>query len=147
MERNDIKIIEIFYKTENGRLFHHDNIEVMKKIKDNTVDSCISDFPYNLSFMGKKWDTSENFYDWCYKRAVGLYRIMKPGGYVCIFGHPKTNHRMKSAFEDVGFNIVEEIDWVYGTGFPKNQDIGKLFLKQIEKQLKEQGVKEVIWEE
>jgi DNA modification methylase len=42
-----------------------------------------------------------------------LYRIIKPGGYVCIFGHPKTNHRMKSAFEDVGFNIVEEIDWVY----------------------------------
>jgi len=102
----------------------------MRKIKENSVDSCISDFPYDLSFMGKKWDSTGNFYEWCKDRAEPLYRIIKPGGYVCIFGHPKTNHRMKSAFEDVGFNIVEEIDWVYGTGFPKNQDIGKLFDKK-----------------
>jgi len=72
---------------------------------------------------------------------------MKPGGYVAIFGHPKTNHRMKCAFEDAGFKIVEEIDWVYLSGFPKNQDIGKMFLKQIEKQLKEQGVDKIEWEE
>lgn len=102
----------------------------MKKIQDNFVDSCISDFPYNLSFMGKKWDTFSNFYEWCYKRAEELYRVMKPGGYVLIFGHPKTNHRMKSAFEDCGFQIVDEIDWVYLTGMPKNQDIGKLFDKK-----------------
>lgn len=125
--------MQIIHKTESGTIVQGDNIEVMEKIKENTVDSCISDFPYNLSFMGKKWDTSENFYDWCYKRAVGLYRIMKPGGYVCIFGHPKTNHRMKSAFEDAGFKIVEEIDWVYLTGLPKNQDIGKLFDKKAGK--------------
>ena len=125
--------MQIIHKTESGTIVQGDNIEVMEKIKENTVDSCISDFPYNLSFMGKKWDTSENFYDWCYKRAVGLYRIMKPGGYVCIFGHPKTNHRMKSAFEDAGFKIVEEIDWVYLTGMPKNQDIGKLFDKKAGK--------------
>jgi site-specific DNA-methyltransferase (adenine-specific) len=80
--------------------------------------------------MGKKWDTTGNFYDWCFKRAVALHRVIKSGGYVLIFGHPKTNHRMKCAFEDAGFNIVEEIDWVYGTGFPKNQDIGKLFDKK-----------------
>ncbi|MDD4779123.1 MAG: hypothetical protein PHT02_00770 [Tissierellia bacterium] len=120
---------------------------MLEKIKENTVDSCVSDFPYDLFFMGKKWDTTGNFYDWCLQRAVALHRVIRSGGYVLIFGHPKTNHRMKSAFEDAGFNIVEEIDWVYGTGFPKNQDIGKLFLKRIEKQLKEQGVENVIWEE
>jgi site-specific DNA-methyltransferase (adenine-specific) len=81
--------LELIYKTENGRLFHGDNIEVMKKIKDNTVDSCISDFPYDLSFMGKKWDSAGNFYEWCKGRVEPLYRIIKPGGYVCIFGHPK----------------------------------------------------------
>jgi site-specific DNA-methyltransferase (adenine-specific) len=80
--------------------------------------------------MGKKWDTTGNFYDWCFKRAEALYRVIKSGGYVLIFGHPKTNHRMKCAFEDAGFQIVEEIDWIYGTGFPKNQDIGKLFDKK-----------------
>lgn len=102
----------------------------MKEIDDNTIDSCISDFPYNLSFMGRKWDTSENFYEWCKPRAKELYRILKPGGYALIFGHHKSNHRMKCAFEDEGFSIVEEIDWVYLTGFPKNQDIGKMFDKR-----------------
>lgn len=69
------------------------------------------------------------FYNWCFDRAEKLFPIMKPGGYVAIFGHPKTNHRMKCAFEDAGFKVVEEIDWVYLTGMPKNQDIGKLFDK------------------
>lgn len=122
--------MELIYKTEKGKLIQGDNIEVMAKLKDSSVHSCISDFPYDLSFMGKKWDTTGNFYEWCKERAIPLFRIIKPGGYVCIFGHPKTNHRMKSAFEDVGFNIVEEIDWVYGTGFPKNQDVSKLFDKK-----------------
>lgn len=122
--------MNIIYQSNNGQIIHGDNIEVMKTIKENSVDSCISDFPYDLSFMGKRWDTTGNFYEWCKARAVELYRIMKPGGYVCIFGHPKTNHRMKSAFEDVGFNIVEEIDWIYLSGFPKNQDIGKMFDKK-----------------
>lgn len=161
--RKEIKL-EVIYKTDKGRLVHGDNIEAMRKIKENSVDSCISDFPYAIEFMGKNWDSSKHwhdgegshsdfkgtgysgkrrpdfyqnskedkmlFYDWCYERATELHRIIKPGGYVCIFGHPKTNHRMKSAFEDIGFNIVEEIDWVYGTGMPKNQDIGKLFDKK-----------------
>jgi len=134
--------LELIYKTEKGKLIHGDNIEVMNKLKDNSVHSCISDFPYDLSFMGKKWDTTGNFYEWCKERAVPLFRIIKPGGYVCIFGHPKTNHRMKSAFEDAGFNIVEEIDWVYGTGFPKNQDIGKLFDKNAGVDRKVVGIDE-----
>jgi site-specific DNA-methyltransferase (adenine-specific) len=132
--------MELIHKTDNGKIVHGDNIEIMKKIKENSIDSCISDFPYDLSFMGKTWDTTGNFYEWCKLRATELYRIMKSGGYVCIFGHPKTNHRMKSAFEDVGFNIVEEIDWVYGTGFPKNQDIGKLFDKKSGVERKVVGV-------
>ena len=118
-------------KTEKGELIQGDNLEVIKTIKDNSVDSCISDFPYNLSFMGKTWDTQKNFYDWCYQRANVLYPKIKSGGYVLIFGHHKSNHRMKCAFEDVGFKIVEEIDWIYGSGFPKNQDIGKMFDKKV----------------
>jgi len=53
--------MEVIHKTNNGKIVHGDNIEVMKKIKENSVDSCISDFPYDLSFMGKKWDTTGNF--------------------------------------------------------------------------------------
>lgn len=101
----------------------------MAKIQDNFIDSCISDFPYWLEFMGKSWDKGIP-YEWCLPRAKELLRIIKPGGYCLIFGHPKTNHRMKCAFEDAGFQIVEEIDWIYFTGFPKNQDIGKMFDKK-----------------
>jgi site-specific DNA-methyltransferase (adenine-specific) len=121
--------MEIIYTTAKGKIIYGDNLPVIRTFPSNIVSSCISDFPYSLNFMGKKWDTQNNFYEWCNARAVELYRVMKSGGYVCIFGHPKTNHRMKCAFEDAGFTIVEEIDWLYLTGFPKNQDIGKLFDK------------------
>ena len=154
-------MIDAFYSTKHGQLFHGDNVEVMQQIESNSVDSCVSDFPYAIEFMGKQWDSSKSwhdgvgkhsefqgtgytgkrrpnfytntpndimkFYDWCYARACELIRIMKPGGYVAIFGHPKTNHRMKCAFEDAGFQIVEEIDYLYCTGMPKSQDIGKMF--------------------
>jgi len=160
--------LEVIYKNKNGKLIHGDNIEVLKTLKDDLVDSCISDFPYAIEFMGKNWDSAKHwntgegshgtfegtgytgkkrpafylnsnedkikFYDWCYSRAEELFRVLKPGGYACIFGHPKTNHRMKCAFEDAGFTIVEEIEWVYFTGLPKSQDIGKMFDKKAGKE-------------
>lgn len=125
----EVKIIETILHTNNGKIINGNNLDVLDALEINSVDSCISDFPYDLSFMGKKWDNTGNFYEWNRERAVKLLKAMKPGGYVAIFGHPKTNHRMKCAFEDSGFKIVEEIDWIYLTGMPKNQDIGKLFDK------------------
>lgn len=123
----------------NGTLINGDNLEVMRNFESDYFDNCISDFPYDLGFMGKKWDTYTNFYEWCNNRAVELYRIIKCGGYVMIFGHHKTNHRMKCAFEDAGFKIVEEIDWVYASGFPKNQDISKMFDKKANVERKGTG--------
>ena len=156
----------------NSKIIKGDNVEIMKNLLDNSIDSCISDFPYGIEFMGMNWDSHKNwnkgegkhgtwdgtgytgqkrpafytatnkdkilFYEWCYDRAEGLCRIIKPGGYALIFGHPKTNHRMKSAFEDVGFKIVEEIDWVFLSGMPKSQDIGKMFLKKKKENLAKQ---------
>lgn len=77
-------------------------------IKLNSIDSNISDFPYNLVFIGKKGDNTKNFYDWNKARADKLFRVMKCGGYVAVFGYPKTNHRRKCAFEDSGFRIIEK---------------------------------------
>lgn len=130
--------MEVFYETKNGKILHGDNIECLDSIEDSSVDSCISDFPYAIEFMGKSWDCDKNFYEWCHERAKSLVQVMKPGGYVAIFGYPKTNHRMKCALEDAGFKIVEEIDWIYSTGMPKNQDIGKLFDKAENKVLAKQ---------
>lgn len=153
--------MNVFYETTSGQIINSDNLEVLKELEDNSVDSCISDFPYAIEFMGKNWDSMkswhdgngkhsefkgtglsgkrrpnfylnnredmENFYSWCLLRSDELIRVMKSGGYVAIFGSVKTNHRMKCAFEDSGFIIVEEIDWLYLSGLPKSQDVGKMF--------------------
>lgn len=115
--------MEIIFENEYGKIIHGDNLDVLETFEDNSVDTCISDFPYDLSFMGNDWDNTGNFYGWCIERAERLIRILKSGGYAAIFGYPTTNHRMKCAFEDAGFKIVEEIDWIYGTGMPKSQSI------------------------
>lgn len=118
--------MEVIFENEYGKIIHGDNLDVLEAFEDNSVDTCISDFPYDLSFMGNDWDNTGNFYGWCIERAEHLIRILKPGGYAAIFGYPTTNHRMKCAFEDAGFRIVEEIDWIYGTGMPKSQSINGL---------------------
>lgn len=119
--------MNIIYETESGKIVNGDNIEVLQEIERGSIDSCISDFPYAINFMGKSWDSNKNFYDWCKSRADSLFRVMKNGSYTAIFGSVKTNHRMKCAFEDAGFIIVEEIDYIYCTGMCHNQDIGKMF--------------------
>lgn len=130
-----MQIIETIYETQNGKLIHADNLEALSTLNHNSIDNCIADFPYDLGFMGKKWDSTGDFYNWNKARADQLYRVIKSGGYVAIFGHPKTNHRMKCAFEDSGFKIVEEIEWIYLTGMPKNQDIEKLAIKNNKTEL------------
>lgn len=107
-------------KIGNGELIYMDNIFVMDIFENNYFDSCILDFLYDLVFMNKIWDKYENFYEWNMLRVKKLLRIIKLGGYVLIFGYYRINYRMKCVFEDVGFKIVEEIVWVYGSGFFKN---------------------------
>jgi site-specific DNA-methyltransferase (adenine-specific) len=103
------------------KLMLGNNIESLKKLPDNSVDSVVSDPPYGLSFMGKKWD-----YD---VPSVELwkevYRVLKPGGHVLSFGGTRTYHRMVVNIEDAGFEIRDQIMWLYGSGFPKSLNIGK----------------------
>lgn len=107
-----------------------DNLELLKTLEDNSIDSCVSDFPYNLSFMGKSWDTIPNYYQWCNDRAKELYRVLKPGAFCLIFSGTRTQHRMVCGFEDAGFEIKDQIMWVYSQGFPKSYNISKGFDKQ-----------------
>ena len=114
---------------EINKIYLGDNLELLKQLDDNSIDSCVSDFPYNLGFMGKKWDTIKNYYQWCNDRAVELYRVLKPGAFCLIFSGTRTQHRMVCAFEDAGFEIKDQIDWIYAQGFPKALDISKQFDK------------------
>lgn len=97
------------------------NLETLKTLPDNSVDSVVTDPPYGLSFMNKKWD-----YD---VPSVELwkevYRVLKPGGHLLSFGGTRTYHRMVVNIEDAGFEIRDQIMWLYGSGFPKSLNIGK----------------------
>ena len=97
------------------------NIEELKKFPDNYFGSVVTDPPYGLSFMGKKWD-----YD---VPSVELwkevFRVLKEGGHLLAFAGTRTQHRMAVNIEDAGFEIRDMIAWVYGSGFPKSHNIGK----------------------
>ena len=108
-------------KNEDAQLIHGDCLEVMKGIPDNSVDSIVTDPPYGLSFMGKKWDydvPDQAIWEEC-------LRVLKPGGHLLAFAGTRTQHRMAVRIEDAGFEIRDMIAWVYGSGFPKSMDVSK----------------------
>lgn len=96
-------------------------LAVMRTMPDNSVDAIVTDPPYGLSFMGKRWD-----YD---VPAVEVWaeclRVLKPGGHLLAFAGTRTQHRMAVRIEDAGFEIRDMIAWVYGSGFPKSLDVSK----------------------
>jgi site-specific DNA-methyltransferase (adenine-specific) len=99
----------------------------LKKLPDNSIDSIVTDPPYGLSFMGKKWDydvPSIELWKEC-------FRVLKPGGHVLSFGGTRTYHRMVVNIEDAGFEIRDQIMWIYGSGFPKSHNIGKSYDKKV----------------
>lgn len=104
-------------------LMNGDCIEKLRELPENSVDTCITDPPYELGFMGKKWDSSGIAFQPETWQAV--YRVLKPGALLLAFGGTRTYHRMVCAIEDAGFEIRDTIAWVYGSGFPKSYDISK----------------------
>lgn len=98
-----------------------DCVEAMKGMADNSVDAIVTDPPYGLSFMGKKWDYDVPSVE-VWQEAL---RVLKPGGYLLAFAGTRTQHRMACRIEDAGFEIRDMICWAYGSGFPKSLNIGK----------------------
>ena len=98
-----------------------DSLERLKELPENSVDSIVTDPPYGLAFMGKKWD-----YD-VPSRELWLQciRVLKPGGHLIAFAGSRTYHRLAINIEDAGFEIRDQIMWIYGSGFPKSLNISK----------------------
>jgi DNA modification methylase len=123
--------------------------EVMATLPDASVDAIVCDPPYalvngdakynlprtgsgtprerrkgpNRGFMGKAWDTGEVAFSaefW-----ADALRVLKPGGHLVAFSGTRTYHRMACAIEDAGFEIRDQLAWVYGSGFPKSLDVSK----------------------
>ena len=96
-------------------------LEVMRTLPDCSVDAVVTDPPYGLSFMGKKWDYAVPSVEiW-----AECLRVLKPGGHLLAFAGTRTQHRMAVRIEDAGFEIRDMIAWVYGSGFPKSLDVSK----------------------
>lgn len=103
-----------------------DCLEVLKDITDNSIDSIVTDPPYGISFMAKRWD-----YD---VPSVEVWRecmrVLKPGGHMLVACGTRTQHRMVVNIEDAGFEIRDVVTWLYGQGFPKSLDISKAIDKE-----------------
>ena len=100
-----------------------DNQLILPTLPDNSVDSIVTDPPYELGFMGKTWDATGIAYNVEMWREC--LRVLKPGGHLLAFSGSRTYHRMAVAIEDAGFQIRDQIMWVYGSGFPKSLNISK----------------------
>lgn len=108
---------------EGATLHRGDCLAVMRTMQDSSVDSIVTDPPYELGFMGKSWDSTGIAYNIeVWREAL---RVLKPGGHLLAFSGSRTYHRMTCAIEDAGFEIRDQIMWVYGSGFPKSMDVSK----------------------
>lgn len=131
--------------------------DVIKAMPDNSVDAVVTDPPYALvsiqkrfgkpgsaaaqhgtdglyarasaGFMGKQWDTGETAF--AAEFWAEVLRVLKPGGYVAAFSGTRTYHRMAVAIEDAGFEIRDQLAWCYGSGFPKSHDVSKAIDKHL----------------
>ena len=98
-----------------------DCIETMNAMPPESVDAIVTDPPYGLGFMGKKWDGLPPSLEW----AEACYLVLKPGGHIAAFGGTRTWHRLAVAIEDAGFEMRDSLAWLYGSGFPKSMNVGK----------------------
>ena len=112
-----------YYFSERFSLFKGDSRQVLPLMKENSIDSIVCDPPYELGFMGKSWDSTGIANDVDLWKEV--LRVLKPGGHLLAFSGSRTYHRMVVAIEDAGFEIRDQIMWVYGSGFPKSHNISK----------------------
>jgi DNA modification methylase len=110
-----------------NKILQGDCLIKLKELDDNSVDSIVTDPPYELGFMGKSWDNTgiaNNVEMWS-----ECLRVLKPGGHLLAFSGTRTYHRMASAIEDAGFEVRDMIEWIYSTGFPKSLNIAKMLDK------------------
>ena len=131
------------------KIIHGDCIEKLKELDDNSIDSIVTDPPYGLGFMGKDWDTfdksqfgkkgeegendlknkknfkilprynTDGLYGFTKDWAKECYRVLKPGGHLLSFAGSRTYHKICMGVEDAGFEIRDQLMWIYGSGFPR----------------------------
>src|SRR5690606_35877640 len=112
------------------RILIGDCRERMAELPDASIDSVVCDPPYELGFMGKAWDATGIANDVTVWREC--LRVLKPGAHLVAFSGTRTYHRMACVIEDAGFEIRDQLAWVYGSGFPKSLDVSKAIDKKLD---------------
>lgn len=111
-----------------------DNLDILKTMPDNTFTAVVTDPPAGISFMGKDWDHHKggmnDWVDWMTEVMTECLRVTKPGGYLLCWALPRTSHWTGQAIEQAGWEINTVVTHLFGTGFPKGQDIGKAIDKK-----------------
>ena len=113
------------------QILQGDNRDTLKTIADNSIDAIVTDPPYGIDFLGKSWDANTGALE-TYQECL---RVLKPGGHILAFSAARTYHHLAVTLEQAGFEIRDQIMWIYSSGFPKSQDIGKSIQRSL-------GVKE-----
>ena len=115
--------MKLYSSNEQYKLYQGSMLDMLEVIESNTIDSIVTDPPYELNFMNKGWDNSGiAFQSDTWKKC---YEVLKPGGYLLAFGGSRTFHRIACAIEDAGFEVRDTIMWLYGSGFPKSMALDK----------------------
>lgn len=113
------------------QIINGNNIDVLKTFPDDHFDSIVTDPPYGIDFLGKAWDANTGALE-TYQQCL---RVLKPGGHILAFSAARTYHHLAITLEQAGFEIRDQIMWIYSSGFPKSQDVGKSIQRSM-------GVKE-----
>ena len=114
--------MKLYSENKNYKLYQGSMLDMLEVIEPETIDSIVTDPPYELNFMGKGWDNAGvSFQADTWKKC---YDVLKPGGYLLAFGGSRTFHRIACAIEDAGFEIRDTIMYLYGSGMPKSLNIG-----------------------
>lgn len=103
------------------QIINGNNIDVLKTFPDNHFDSIVTDPPYGIDFLGKSWDANTGALE-TYQQCL---RVLKPGGHILAFSAARTYHHLAITLEQAGFEIRDQIMWIYSSGFPKSQDVGR----------------------
>jgi site-specific DNA-methyltransferase (adenine-specific) len=119
----------------NYTILQGDNRTTLKTLADNSVDAIITDPPYGIDFLGKAWDANTGALE-TYQECL---RVLKPGGHILAFSAARTYHHLAITLEQAGFEIRDQIMWIYSSGFPKSQDIGRSIQRSLG--VKERGAK------
>jgi site-specific DNA-methyltransferase (adenine-specific) len=109
------------------QILHGDNRETLKTIADNSIDAIVTDPPYGIDFLGKDWDANTGALE-TYQECL---RVLKPGGHILAFSAARTYHHLAVTLEQAGFEIRDQIMWIYSSGFPKSQDVGRSIQRTI----------------